>query len=185
MSSTSARRGTRLATDDWTDAALEVLRTQGRAGITINALCDHLGVTRGSFYWHFADLDALKEAVTERWCKDTGQVLEALAVLQQLPPVDRVRAMTMHLLDEGSSSIEVALRDWARTDAKVAEAVAEADRTVFAAVEQALVQIGRSAADARVLAGVLVYAGIGFAHGDHGLPRPTPDEVDRLLTLIT
>ncbi len=106
-------------------------------------------------------------------------------MLQQLPPVERVRAMTMHLLDEGSSSIEVALRDWARTDAKVAEAVAEADRTVFAAVEQALVQIGRSADDARVLAGVLVYAGIGFAHGDHGLPRPTPDEVDRLLTLIT
>ncbi len=57
MSSTSAKRSTRLASEDWTDAALEVLRTQGRAGITINTLCDHLGVTRGSFYWHFADLD--------------------------------------------------------------------------------------------------------------------------------
>lgn len=174
----------RLSATDWTDGALELLRTDGVAALAINRLCEHLGVTRGSFYWHFADLGALKEAVTERWCADTRAALDSFASIDRLPPVERLRAMTLRLLDDGSASVERALRAWARTDERVAGVVAEADLAVFGSVQGALVDLGRGPEEARVLAGLLVYAGIGFAHGEAGLPRPTVAEVDRLLGLI-
>ena len=52
-------------------------------------------------------------------------------------------------------------------------------------VEGAFTELGLPAAEARVRAGVLVYAGIGFAHGQSGLPKPTPDEVERMVALFT
>jgi AcrR family transcriptional regulator len=162
-----------------------VLVSEGIEAVQINRLCEQFGVTRGSFYWHFADLDALKEAIAARWCEETREALEALSDLHRLPPRDRLRTMTLRLIDDSSWGVERALRDWARTDADVADVIAESDLFVFSLVEGALLDLGLPPADARASAGVLVYAGIGFAHGQAMLPKPTADEVDRLLSLLT
>lgn len=174
----------RLAAKDWVTAALELVRTDGMEAVTINRLCEHLGVTRGSFYWHFADLDALREAITEHWCAETRAVLDGLVHLELLPPVERLRAMTLRLVDERSASVERALRDWARTDVRVADAVAAADLFVFGTVQGALLELGHEPLEARQRAGLLVYAGLGFAHGHAALPVPTAEEIERLLALV-
>ena len=169
----------------WSAEAVSYIRTLAGAGQSGREIAEHLGVTRGSFYWHFADLDALKEAVTAHWCTETKAVLDSLAHLERLPPLDRLRAMTLRLVEDRSASVERALRDWARTDQRVADVVADADLFVFTTVESALRDLGHSAEDARMRAGLLVYAGIGFAHGHAALPVPTPSEIERLLDLMT
>ncbi|MFA9270109.1 MAG: TetR/AcrR family transcriptional regulator, partial [Baekduiaceae bacterium] len=56
-SSASKASTPRLSVDDWVACALEVLADEGVAGIKIPTLCKRLGVTKGSFYWHFSDLE--------------------------------------------------------------------------------------------------------------------------------
>ncbi|MBM9461121.1 TetR/AcrR family transcriptional regulator [Nocardioides sp. zg-536] len=178
-------RGSRLSRDDWAAAALEVLVADGIAGVDINAVCKHAGVTRGSFYWHFSDLGALHAAMAERWCAETREAMRNLAELDRLPPRERLQAMTLHLVDDSNWGVERALREWARSEPSVAEVIAEGDRFVFSLVEGALLELRGEASEARVLAGLLVYAGIGFAHGQAGLPKPTAEEIEELLRLVT
>ena len=182
----SAVRGPsgRLSIDDWTERALALLMDEGVGAIKINRLCADLGVTKGSFYWHFADLEALMAAITERWTRETREALSALQELDHLPPLDRIRAMAMRLVDQRSYSVERALREWAHTEQRVAAVIREADQFVFELVQAALVELGLSPSGARLRAGLLVYAGIGFAHGQEALPMPTTEDIDELIAFL-
>lgn len=57
----------RLSADSWADAALDLIAEQGVAGLAVEPLARRLGVTKGSFYWHFQTRDALLEAALKRW----------------------------------------------------------------------------------------------------------------------
>jgi AcrR family transcriptional regulator len=57
----------RLAPRDWTRAALLALAEGGVGAVRVDVLARELGVTRGSFYWHFTDRDALLKAALEQW----------------------------------------------------------------------------------------------------------------------
>lgn len=61
-----AERG-RLSADAWIEAALDLIAEQGVAALAVEPLARRLGVTKGSFYWHFASRDALLEAALKRW----------------------------------------------------------------------------------------------------------------------
>lgn len=68
-----------LSAQDWTDAALRALADGGVAAVRVDVLARALGVSRGSFYWHFADRDALLRAALEQWERAvTTQVIERL-----------------------------------------------------------------------------------------------------------
>src|SRR3954470_16747939 len=68
-----------LAAEDWTGAALDALARGGLAAVAVEPLAKELGTTKGSFYWHFADRDALIAAALTRWEKrDTELVIAAI-----------------------------------------------------------------------------------------------------------
>lgn len=185
QSSGSGAASGRLTIDDWTERALALVMDEGVGAIKINRLCRDLGVTKGSFYWHFSDLDALLAAIAERWATETRAVLSGLADLEGLPPLERIRAMALRLIDDRSWSVERALREWAKDDAVVAAVVVESDRFVFELVQAALLELGHSEQDARLRAGLLVYAGIGFAHGQASLPQPTEGDIENLVRFLS
>lgn len=60
-------RPSRLSAEDWAQAALDLLAEQGVAAVAVEPLARRLGVTKGSFYWHFPSRDALLHAALERW----------------------------------------------------------------------------------------------------------------------
>lgn len=60
-------RKSRLNAEDWAQAALELIAEQGVAALAVEPLARRLGVTKGSFYWHFPSRDALLQAALERW----------------------------------------------------------------------------------------------------------------------
>lgn len=180
-----ASASSRLSMDDWTTRALALLTEEGVGAIKVNRLCRELGVTKGSFYWHFADLDAFLAAIAEKWCAETRAALSSLSELDALPPLERIRAMSLRLIDDRSWSVERALREWAKNDAAVAAVIVEADQFVFELVQAALLELGHSEQDARLRAGLLVYAGIGFAHGQASLPQPTAEDIENLIAFLS
>ncbi|MFD6069602.1 TetR/AcrR family transcriptional regulator [Amycolatopsis lurida] len=68
----------KLAREDWADAALEALCDGGVAAIAVEPLAAKLGTTKGSFYWHFANRDALVEAAVRRWVEHDTEALITL-----------------------------------------------------------------------------------------------------------
>ncbi|SRR5229473_311335 len=61
----------RLTRDDWADAALTAIAEGGLAAVAVEPLAARLGTTKGSFYWHFANRDALLQAALARWEEQT------------------------------------------------------------------------------------------------------------------
>ena len=77
----------RLSAEDWALAALDVIAEQGLAAVAVEPLARRLGVTKGSFYWHFPSREALLVAALERWEKT-----EQETVFGQLEAVSDPRA---------------------------------------------------------------------------------------------
>jgi len=185
MSTTGRSAGNRpLSADDWTARALRLLMDEGVTAVKISRLCSDFGVTKGSFYWRFDDLESLKEAIAARWCADSKRALGDLAGLAALAPLERLRAMTLGAVDDRVWSVQRALRDWARSDERVAETLAETDAFMFELVQEAIEELGSPPDRARLRAGLLVYASIGFAHGPSGLPKPQAADIDDLIEFL-
>src|SRR5262245_58484665 len=72
-----AKSTARLAPAHWADAALEAMRTRGLEGMAVEPLARRLGVTKGSFYWHFDDREALLRATLERWEETSTEAIIA------------------------------------------------------------------------------------------------------------
>jgi AcrR family transcriptional regulator len=86
---------TRLAAETWVDAALTMIGREGIAALSVEALAAELGVTKGSFYWHYANRDALIVAALQRWeelatraviaaAEQGGDARERLALLLEI-----------------------------------------------------------------------------------------------------
>jgi len=82
----------RLSAADWEQAALEVMAESGIAAVAVEPLARRLGVTKGSFYWHFASREALIDAALARW--EQSDLGEIMAVVDRFPdPRDRLREL--------------------------------------------------------------------------------------------
>jgi AcrR family transcriptional regulator len=87
----SAER-TRLSAADWEIAALDVIAEQGLGAVAVEPLARRLGVTKGSFYWHFATREALIEAALKRW--EQGDADALIAQVGQIEkPRERLEAL--------------------------------------------------------------------------------------------
>ena len=71
----SARRSGRLTAGDWVDAAYSAMAEDGVGSVAVEPLARRLGVTRGSFYWHFKDRRALLEAALGRWERESTEAV--------------------------------------------------------------------------------------------------------------
>jgi AcrR family transcriptional regulator len=100
-----AARGTgRLSAEDWAQAALDQIAEQGVAAVAVEPLARRLGVTKGSFYWHFPSREALLVAALERWEKVEQE--EVFGQLEAIPdPAQRLRSLFELVAHEASSHI--------------------------------------------------------------------------------
>lgn len=82
----------RLSAADWEQAALEVIAESGLQAVAVEPLARRLGVTKGSFYWHFQNREALVDSALERWEKsDMGEIMAV--VDRYSDPRDRLREL--------------------------------------------------------------------------------------------
>ena len=82
----------RLSADDWAQGALDLIAEQGMASVAVEPLARRLGVTKGSFYWHFPSREALLKAALERW--EQVEQEQVFGKLEAIPdPRERLRAL--------------------------------------------------------------------------------------------
>jgi len=164
--SDSAGYGTnpRLSVQDWVQAGFGLLASEGIKALTIDRLCRGLGVTKGSFYWHFTDLKAYRQALVDTWAAVRDADRGDFDAMDALPPRERLVAMMNSLVGPRHWMLERAMREWARSEPSVAEAVRASDRRVLKAVRQVFLDDGFDAEEAEMRAGATFAAGIGFLH---------------------
>jgi len=157
---------------DWVHAGFRLLAEDGVKVLTIERLCRRVGVTKGSFYWHFGDMKTYRRALVDAWAdlrdEDRGE-FEALSVL---PPRERLSRMMTALVGPRHWMLERAMREWARSEESVAAAVRSSDRRVLKAVRQAFLDDGFDAGEADMRADATFAAGIGFLHLAGSQPSP-------------
>jgi AcrR family transcriptional regulator len=164
----------RLGTDDWLRAALDIMVEEGISGVKIQRLCDRLGVTKGSFYWHFADLDAFLGELARRWAED-GAKLRGKVDLGADAGANLFNAMRM-FSDRRNRNLTRAMRDWAQNDERAQAAIRKSDLALFGQVKDVMLSLGFDDAEAEVRAKILYYAGVGFAHVGSLGKRPSAQE---------
>ena len=187
----NARSGpsNRLGRDQWVMAALYALGESGTDAISVEPLAKSLGVTKGSFYWHFEDRRALHEAVLSRW-EDiaTAQIIEQVESSAVSDARQRLRRLFEIVFGGGSTGdgIESAMRAWARIDTDVAAAAVRVDQRRLNYVSSLLREIGLPRALADQRARILYRTLVGeFVWRSSGGPRITETEIDDLADLLT
>lgn len=158
-SATSSPRN-QLAPGHWIDTAIDVLAEEGVAGLRVEVLAKRCKVTKGSFYWHFKDRQALFDAVLERWKK--GRIRDIEKTTASLPG-DELAQLNYVIEVYGASrnrkgiSIELAIRDWARHDARAASIVEEVDLYRLECTRRLFMATGMTDAEAKSRS-LLLYA---------------------------
>src|SRR5262249_16756483 len=115
----------RLAKSDWLRHGLKGLAREGPGARRGVPLASALGVSRGSFYWHFRDIADFRAQLLAAWRQtSTEEVIEELDTRQGEPGLLRQFAV---LAFRGRRTLDRAVRTWAAQDPAVARAVAAVD----------------------------------------------------------
>ncbi len=110
----------------WVDAALQALAKGGPDAVRIEALAASLGVSKGGFYWHFKDRQALLDEMLDSWEK--AVVGDVIVSIESRPGDPQVKLQQLfELAPSVDFAVELALRDWSRRDRGVAKRLRRID----------------------------------------------------------
>jgi AcrR family transcriptional regulator len=114
----------------WIEAGLAELARSGVDGVRVEVLAKNLGVTKGGFYRRFRDRAALLDGILQHWSAGRIAAIEQQTSLDGVTARDRLRALIRlysERMNTAGMAVELAIRQWARSDATAAEAVASVD----------------------------------------------------------
>lgn len=162
---------TRTPRGRWIEEGLSALAAGGPDAVRIGPLAQALGVTRGGFYWHFDDRDALVKEMLDAW--------ERVGIDEVIERVEREggdararlrRLSALAAVDDELLKADLAVRDWSRRDHTVAERLRRVDnrrmdylRSLFAAVCSDAGDV-----EARCMLAFSLWIGNHFVAADHG-----------------
>jgi AcrR family transcriptional regulator len=181
----------RLTARDWTAAALAAIAEGGLAAVAVEPLAASLGTTKGSFYWHFRNRDALLEAALQEWERtDTDEVItlvEAEADVRR-----RLRMLLAVALgsERSGNRIELALQATA-AHPSVAPVLARVTRRRLDYLAEQFAALGFPPDESRQRSLLAYTAYLGHAQLAHAAPDAAPSGgelppyVDAVITVLT
>lgn len=176
----SPTKTTRLTPESWLDAAFHAVVEGGFEKARVQLLAHTLGVTRGSFYWHFTDHAELISSLLMRWRDRELDLIHQNKLNHDSladPLEDLVRLLDVALQHAGKDLInmrfELALRGLGRRDARVAEQLAEVDKARMNLFQHKFLRLTNDPQKASELAS-LFYLSIVGSHQALSRPVNTP-----------
>jgi AcrR family transcriptional regulator len=118
----------KLSRQDWLENALVTLSKKGQAGLSLQSLSAALGVSRGSFYWHFKDRDEFIHALLQHWYKEYSVVVPAVIEQDGGTAEERLARFMQLVHDKKLRRYDLVLRSFAIHDSQFARWVRKADR---------------------------------------------------------
>ena len=118
----------RLGREEWLGRALDALAQEGGSVLTIDKLVQRLGVSRGSFYWHFRNRADFARQLVEYWSE-----LFTLGVAREIENQDgnaddRLHSLAALIVNQDLARYDIAIRAWASIDPEAATAVRKVDK---------------------------------------------------------
>lgn len=148
----------RLTRDDWLRAGLDTIARHGVGGVRIGRLAAELGVTSGSFYWHFKSRDCFLDAVLRYWFDEV--VGASLAQIARECPSGKARLLAFVNEEEDSQlpDYDQSVWCWALSDTRAARSLERAARRRIARLQDWFAQEGVTSDEAE-LRSELLYRG--------------------------
>jgi AcrR family transcriptional regulator len=161
------RHADTLKQNDWIAAGFRALTPGGPQAIRIEAIARELGVSKGSFYWHFKDALAFKRAMLTHWAGIATKNIISEVTESGPDPRGQLRRLIEIVTDNrsdryGGKLAEAAIRDWARYDADADSTVRAIDQQRLAFLQSLFAASGVPAARAASFAKILFGAFIGL-----------------------
>jgi AcrR family transcriptional regulator len=158
----------RLAAKDWLDQGLKSLTELGFPALKAEPLAKVMGVSRGSFYWHFSDVETFHAAILEHWREVA--VEQIIADIDASPVDDDPIERLLRRAFSREPALESAIRSWS-THSRLARAAVQAvDRRRRAYIEYLLEESGLSPELAAARAHILYWAFLGFVVSEEQRP---------------
>ncbi|MGY0232003.1 TetR/AcrR family transcriptional regulator [Longispora urticae] len=163
-------RTTRLSAEDWAQAALRAIGEGGLAAVAVEPLAARLGTTKGSFYWHFANREALIDAALARWENRHTEALIAGLEAEPDPAIRLRRLLDTVITTAAEDRIGTNLLATAEHPA-VGPVLRRVTERRIGYVSQLFAELGFPAAEARRRGRM----GVALYLGHLQLGRTTPD----------
>ncbi|MCC7410853.1 MAG: TetR/AcrR family transcriptional regulator [Gammaproteobacteria bacterium] len=138
----ATRASPRLRPKSWIKAALTTLQNEGIEQVRVERLAKNLGVTKGSFYWHFKDRQHLLDGLLDYWFHTMTETVFFVARRFQGEPRERMHAVVEDITRRERTGYDLAVRAWARNDAKAAAAVRDIDNQRLAFLRKLFEDMG-------------------------------------------
>jgi AcrR family transcriptional regulator len=164
-----------LSAKDWLDLGLKTLARRGFTALKAEPLAKAMGVSRGSFYWHFADIGAYRAAILRHWRDVAAE--QVIANLEALSKDDNPLLVLLRRTFSGKLALENAVRSWATLDPEARAAVQATDRRRLSYVQTLFERSGVAPGVARSRAQIFYWAFLGFALSDQPLPKARQEAV--------
>ncbi len=145
-----------LSRENWLQETLKVLQYRGVDGVKIVVIAESLGVTSGSFYWHFKGLRDLLECLLEYWESEMTDAVVHTAKAFDGPPEDRILNLMLQVMEEDAATYDHAISIWARKDAAANEVFTRTLRKRFDFARWMFEQSGFSGRQASIRGRLLV-----------------------------
>jgi len=166
----------RLTAQDWIDFALTTLINEGFDALKADVLARKLGVSRGSFYWHFTDLGAFHARVIEHWKQVATEAI--IADIERYGSLEKRLEVLLRRAFGQSAVLEIRMRAWADNNAEAAQALDDVDHRRRGYLEQLLLEARIAPPLAATRTQVLYWAYLGAALSRS---RLTGERLDRMV----
>ena len=164
-----------LSTADWVDQGIKALINKGFTALKAEPLAKAMGVSRGSFYWHFKDIGAYHAAILKHWREVAAE--QIIANLEASSKHDNPLLLLLRRTFSSKLALENAVRTWATLDPMARAAVQATDRRRLSYVQKLFERSGVPPGVARSRAQIFYWAFLGFALSDQPLPKARQDAV--------
>jgi AcrR family transcriptional regulator len=168
----------RLTASDWVGAALAAIADGGLSAVSVERLARSLGATKGSFYWHFQNRDALVAAALAAW--EAGETVDVERMLAPLSDdaAARLRVLLRAALDDRPGArVEAGLL----ADSNVPDVHAVLDRatrTRTAYLRHLFEELGADAPHQRATTAFALYLGLLHMRRAHVSRTPQGGDLD-------
>ena len=132
----------RLSRDEWLARALEVIGKKGASELAVESLAQKLGVTKGSFYWHFKNRDNFFRQLIEYWDVNFTQTVIAEISGQGGPAEERLLELMRLVQTKRLDRFEMPVRAWAQQNPTLAPLVRRVDRHRISFVRSLFLEMG-------------------------------------------
>jgi AcrR family transcriptional regulator len=156
-----------LSARDWLNQGLRTLAQDGFTALKAEPLAKAMGVSRGSFYWHFADVEAFHAAILRLWRDVAAERI--IADVEAAAGKDNALQLLLQRVFGERRALENAVRRWAVVDPAARAAVQAIDKRRLDYVGGLLRDSGFSRDVARARAQILYWSYLGFALSDRPL----------------